>query len=85
MAYATNEERLALAHSGDFPCLMTVQIIARDNRHVELAADDIDHALAISADWLRRGALRAEVMRVDPATGEAKPTIGAAWALEGLA
>lgn len=81
MAFASNTERRALANAGEFPSLLTVQIVTRTGAEVEIAADDIDHALAISGEWLRnRGAKRTEVFRVDPETGGLIPTIGPAVA-----
>lgn len=76
MAFASPSDRLALAAQGDFPSLLTVQITARDGREVELAADDVDHALAIAGEWLGRGALRTEVFRVSERDGSLIPTIG---------
>lgn len=76
MAFATPADRLALRNT-DFPLELVVQIIARNGHAVELPADDVDHALAISRDWLDRGATYAEVFRVQD-DGTLRSTIGPA-------
>lgn len=76
MAFASSLDRLALANQGDFPSLLAVQIVTRDGREIELAADDVDHALSMSGDWLKRGARSVEVFRVNREDGSLIPTLG---------
>jgi hypothetical protein len=82
MAFATDAQRLLLIKGCPQPLEFTVQIVTRTGAEIELSADDIDHALAISGDWLKRGALVVEVFRVDPQTGALRPTIGPVRAIE---
>lgn len=74
MAFASAADRLAL-QTADFRLEFTVQILARNGSEVELAADDVDHALAICRDWLNRGAEWAEIFRVND-DGSLRPTVG---------
>jgi len=76
MAFATSAQRLLLIKGCAQPLEFSVQIEARNGVELELSADDVDHALAMSGDWLRRGARWVEVFRVDPQTGDLIPTIG---------
>lgn len=76
MAFATNALRLLLIKGCAYPLEFSVQIEARNGVELELSADDIDHALAMSADWLKRGARWVEVFRVNPHDGSLIPTIG---------
>ena len=76
MAFATNAQRLLLIKHSIYPPEFSVQIEARNGSELELTADDIDHALAMSGDWLKRGARWVEVFRVNPHDGSLIPTLG---------
>lgn len=82
MAFATDAQRLLLIKGCPQPLAFTVQIVTRTGAEIELSADDIDHALAMSGDWLKRGARMVEVFRVDQQTGGLIPTIGPVRAIE---
>lgn len=53
MAFATPSERLPLLEQS-FPSLMSVQVVTSTGNEIELAADDIEHALYIQASWMGR-------------------------------
>lgn len=75
MAYATDQERIALMNA-TFPLELVVRI-RKNGRESEICADDVKHALTLSANWINRHqADYVEIFRVNP-DGSLKPTIGA--------
>lgn len=72
--FATPAERLALTTS-DFSVEYVVQFV-KNGRESELVADDIEHALALQASWIEKGAEYVEIFRV-LRDGTLNPTIGA--------
>lgn len=81
MAFATVSERLSL-RNGPAACDFTVQIITQADREIEIAADDIEHALNLQASWMdRHNAKECEIFRILP-DGEINPTIGRVTASE---
>lgn len=73
--FATNEERFALRTDNDFGLDFVVRF-TKNGRESEIACDDIDHALAVNAQWIERGAEYVELFRVLN-DGSLKATIGA--------
>lgn len=73
--FATNEERFALRSDNAFGLDFVVRF-SKAGRDSEIACDDLDHALAVSAQWIDRGAAYVEIFRVME-DGSLKPTIGA--------
>tara|TARA_R100000479_G_C6283756_1_gene163962 strand:- start:260 stop:529 length:270 start_codon:yes stop_codon:yes gene_type:complete len=80
--FATPAERLALraSNSSFDPCPFVVRF-EKGRRQSELAADDADHAMAISAQWISAGANYVEIFRVLH-DGTLNPTIGAHGTLQ---
>ena len=71
---ATPAERMSL-RTQDFTLDFVVQF-EKAGRQSELTADDIDHALALQASWIDKGADYVEIFRVLH-DGTLNPTIGA--------
>lgn len=75
--FASNEDRIALRNSNTSfdPCPFVVRF-EKNGRRSELCADDIDHALALNAQWIENSANYVEIFRVLH-DGSLNPTIGA--------
>ena len=78
MAYATDAERKALKESNtSFDACAFVVRVSKAGRESELVADSVDHALALSGDWIvSHDAEYVEIFRVLH-DGTLNPTIGA--------
>tara|TARA_Y100001973_G_C5013462_1_gene239520 strand:- start:270 stop:506 length:237 start_codon:yes stop_codon:yes gene_type:complete len=63
MPFASHEQRRRCKEETGIP--YTVQVVTREGREFELAADDMGHAVDLRATWLQNhGALSAEIFRV---------------------
>lgn len=78
MGYATNECRKALKESNrTFDACAFVVRVKKGDRESELVADDVDHALSLSGNWIMvHNAEYVEIFRVSD-DGSITPTIGA--------
>ena len=75
--FASNSDRLALrASNALFDACPFVVRFTKNGRDSELACDDIDHALAVNAQWVDNGAEYVELFRVLD-DGSLKATLGA--------
>lgn len=75
--FASNEDRIALrASSVAFDACPFVVRFTKNGRDSEIACDDIDHALAVNAQWIASGAEYVELFRVME-DGSLKATLGA--------
>lgn len=79
MAFSSTEELKSYRENTDFPAHFVVRF-EKDGRQSDLAADDIDHALTLSGEWIKNGANYVEVFRLLD-DGTLNPTIGAHGAL----
>lgn len=74
MAFASSSDRRSLREIQ--ACDFSVQLITRRGVEIELAADNIDHALDLQHAWItRHDAKVAEIFRILP-DGTLNPTIG---------
>lgn len=74
--FASNADRLALRNSNASFGLDFVVRFEKNGRQSELTADDIDHALTLSGQWIASGANYVEIFRVLD-DGSLNATIGA--------
>lgn len=75
--FASNEDRVALrAGNVSFDACPFVVRFTKNGRDSEIACDDLDHALAVNAQWIASGAEYVELFRVLE-DGSLKATLGA--------
>ena len=75
--FASVSDRKALLDSNtSFNACAFVVRFEKNGRQSELVADDVDHALALSGEWIKNGANYVEIFRV-LSDGTLNPTIGA--------
>lgn len=75
--FASIEDRIALrASNASFDACPFVVRFTKNGRDSELACDDLDHALAVNAQWITNGAEYVELFRVLD-DGSLKATLGA--------
>ena len=72
--FASNADRIALRNANDFGLDFVVQF-TKNGRESEIACDDLDHALAVNAQWIALGADSVELFRVNE-DGSLKATMG---------
>lgn len=73
--FASNADRVALRNANDFGLDFVVRF-TKNERSSEIACDDLDHALAVNAQWIASGAEYVELLRVID-DGSIKATLGA--------
>lgn len=75
--FASNNDRLALrASNASFDACPFVVRFTKNGRDSEIACDDLEHALAVNAQWIQSGAEYVELFRVNE-DGSLKATLGA--------
>lgn len=72
--FASNADRLALRNSDSFGLDFVVRFV-KNERESEITADDIEHAMTLSKQWIDAGSSYVEIFRV-LYDGSLNPTIG---------